>query len=88
MPLVIQRGVPKFGMPLFWNACFGTPHLENPLGISFGTFGVYIFWNAPNLERSYSLIRDPFWNAPILEFPFGNLKGRSKIWNAPIFDCL
>ena len=80
MPLVIQRGVPNFGMLLFWNACFGTPHLENPLEISFGTFQVLHF-----LECPYFLIRDPFWNAPILEFPFGNPTGRSKIWNAPIF---
>ena len=65
--LVIQRGVPKFGMPLFWNACFGTPHLENPLEISFGTFGVYIFWNAPNLERLGTRFGTPlFWSSPLV----------------------
>ena len=60
-------GVPKFGMPLFWNACFGTPHLENPLEISFGTFGVYIFWNAPNLERLGTRFGTPlFWSSPLV----------------------
>ena len=47
--LVIQRGVPKFGMRLFWNACFGTSHLENPLEIVRDVWSVHFL--DPNLDR-------------------------------------
>ena len=70
------------GRSKLWNASVLECNLENTLEITFGTFQVLQF-----LEYPYFLIGTRF-GTPLFRNAPGNPTGRSKIWNAPVLECL